>query len=127
MDATRVTETSQQYEQLSAELAQARSELAEAQQTVAQLSLALESNRDIGAAVGILMALRRVTRQQAFDLLRSSSQALNIKLRSLAHYVIDTGTLPAEGAAAPEESNSSPHRMGGSCLAGLTPPVPGRR
>lgn len=40
------------------------------------------------------MALHRVTRDQAFDLMREHSQHRNIKLRDLALYVNDTGTLP---------------------------------
>jgi len=58
-----------------------------------QLEHALEHSRDIGAAVGVLMALRRVTQQEAFELLRRASQDQNRKLYNLALDVIDTGDL----------------------------------
>lgn len=45
------------------------------------LQRALDSNREIGAAVGILMARRRLSDEQAFDLLRSISQHRHLKLR----------------------------------------------
>jgi GAF domain-containing protein len=60
------------------------------------LHRALESNRTIGVAIGILMTRKLTTRQQAFDLLRIASQHSHIKLHDLAEYVIDTGTLPDE-------------------------------
>jgi GAF domain-containing protein len=68
----------------------------------AELDDALRSSRDIGTAVGILMARRLVTREQAFDLLRTASRRLHRKLRDVALEVLDTGTLPA-GAPAPVE------------------------
>lgn len=60
------------------------------------LRQALDSNRTIGVAIGILMVRKLTTRQQAFDLLRITSQHGHIKLRELAEYVIDTGALPNE-------------------------------
>lgn len=60
---------------------------------VGQLRTALESNRDIGAAVGVLMTLHKVTREQAFDLLRIASQNTHRKLVDIARDVIDTGSL----------------------------------
>ena len=58
------------------------------------LRQALESNRDIGAAIGILMGTKLVTKEQAFDLLRIASQHTHRKLREVALDVIDTGALP---------------------------------
>ena len=58
------------------------------------LERALESNREIGIAIGILMAEHRYTREQAFDQLRIASQRLNRRLRDLAEEVRDTGQLP---------------------------------
>ncbi|OBH34647.1 antitermination regulator [Mycobacterium sp. E342] len=56
----------------------------------------LLSNREIGKAVGMLMLLHDMTEEQAFDLLRRHSQALNIKLADVAREVIDRrGELPA--------------------------------
>jgi hypothetical protein len=57
------------------------------------LQRALESNRDIATAVGVLIAQHKVTREQAFDLLRIASQNSNRKLRDVALDVIDTGTV----------------------------------
>ena len=60
----------------------------------ANLRRALDHSRDIGAAVGVLMALRKVSREEAFDLLRRASQDQNRKLSDLALDVLNTGELP---------------------------------
>lgn len=57
------------------------------------LERALASNRDIGTAIGVLMTQHRLTRDQAFDLLRIASQNTNRKLHQIALDVIDTGTV----------------------------------
>jgi hypothetical protein len=57
------------------------------------LAAALQSNRDIGVAIGILMAQYKLTKQQSFDLLRVASQHGHRKLHDIALDVIDTGTL----------------------------------
>ena len=57
------------------------------------VTVALQSNRDIGAALGVLMARLLVTREQAFDLMRITSQRSNRKLRDVAQDVLETGTL----------------------------------
>ncbi len=57
------------------------------------LTRALESNREIGVAMGILMHQHRLTRDQAFDLLRVASQDSNRKLADVAADVADTGEL----------------------------------
>lgn len=59
-----------------------------------QLELALASSRQIGTAIGILMARDLVTAEQAFDRLREASQHLNRKLRDIAATVMETGQLP---------------------------------
>ncbi|MFL6080966.1 MAG: GAF and ANTAR domain-containing protein [Ornithinibacter sp.] len=53
----------------------------------------LESNREIGVAIGILMQQRQITRDAAFDLLRAASQHSNRKLSEVAREVADTGIL----------------------------------
>lgn len=53
----------------------------------------LESNREIGVAIGILMQQHRISRGAAFDLLRAASQNSNRKLAAVASEVADTGTL----------------------------------
>jgi hypothetical protein len=66
----------------------------------ASLRRGLLSNREIGKAVGMLMMLYDMTEDQAFDLLRRHSQALNIKLAEVAREVIDRrGHLPLGGEA----------------------------
>jgi len=58
-----------------------------------QLEAALSHSRDIGAAIGILMGLARLTREQAFEQLRRASMARNVKLHVLATQVVETGSL----------------------------------
>ncbi|MBL7258715.1 GAF and ANTAR domain-containing protein [Paractinoplanes lichenicola] len=67
---------------------------ADSAEKAAQLSGALTTSRQIGAAVGILMNVHKVTADQAFDLLRTTSQQLNRKLNAVAEDVTQTGTLP---------------------------------
>ena len=55
---------------------------------------ALQSRDMIGQAKGILMAREKVTADEAFELLRKASQALNRKLRDLAEEIATTGELP---------------------------------
>lgn len=58
------------------------------------LERAMDSNREIGMAIGVVMANDLRTREQAFDVLRRASQRLNVKLRDVANAVIETGELP---------------------------------
>lgn len=51
----------------------------------------LESNREIGTAVGVLMATHRITQDEAFETLRRASTEMNMKLAEVAHRVIDLG------------------------------------
>jgi len=68
----------------------------------ASLRRGLLSNREIGKAVGMLMLLHELTEDQAFDLLRRHSQALNVKLAEVARAVIDNrGQLPSNGENPP--------------------------
>jgi hypothetical protein len=72
-------------------LLEALERLDAAESRALQLEAALAHSRDIGAAIGVLMALRRVTREQAFDELRRASMARNVKLHVLALQVVETG------------------------------------
>lgn len=65
-------------------------------ENVGQLRNALNTSRQIGIAIGILMHTHKVTEEDAFGLLRVSSQHLNRKLRDVADDVGQTGALPAE-------------------------------
>jgi GAF domain-containing protein len=58
------------------------------------LKRAVESNREIGMAMGVVMASGLQTPEQAFAALRRASQRLNIKLRDIASAVVETGELP---------------------------------
>lgn len=59
------------------------------------LQTGLLSNRQIGAAIGILMHRHRWTNEQAFDALRVHSQDTQRKLHDIAEEVVLTGTLPS--------------------------------
>jgi hypothetical protein len=59
-----------------------------------QLREAIDSHRIIGQATGIMMERHRLTAGAAFELLRSTSQDRNMKLRILAERLIETGQEP---------------------------------
>lgn len=61
---------------------------------IANLEIALRSSRQIGIAMGVLMARGLSTPDQAFDQLSRASQHLNRKLRDVAAHVALTGELP---------------------------------
>lgn len=73
------------------------------------LEHALATNREIGVAMGVLMATHHVTREQAFSLLRVASQNTNRKLRDVAAEVADTGVLEL-----PERTSRATPRRGRS-------------
>jgi GAF domain-containing protein len=58
------------------------------------LETALQSNREIGMAVGILMVRYGLTDHAAFDLLRVTSQHEHRKLREIAAETVYSGELP---------------------------------
>jgi hypothetical protein len=53
------------------------------------LRAGLASNREIGKAVGLLMAFHKITDVEAFSMLRKASQDMNIKLAEVARQVVD--------------------------------------
>ena len=59
----------------------------------AHLEEALRSARLIGAAMGIVMAHRKVTEADAFTIMKRASQRANRKVRDLAEEVVRTGDL----------------------------------
>jgi GAF domain-containing protein len=59
-----------------------------------QLEQALASNREIGMAMGLLMARGLMTQDQAFAVLRRASQHLNRRLYEVAAELVETGRLP---------------------------------
>ena len=53
------------------------------------LKAGLQTNREIGKAMGLLMAFHKVDDDAAFAMLRSTSQDLNIKLVEVARQIVD--------------------------------------
>lgn len=88
-------DTPQLLPALEAALARAN-ELQTLRETRAQLQAALDAERDISIAIGITMAQRRLPRQDAFELLRSSARSQRRKLRELATEII-------RGAQSPQQ------------------------
>jgi AmiR/NasT family two-component response regulator len=81
-----------QLRPVEAYLLEALERLDSAETKASQLVAALEHSREIGAAVGVLMALRKLTREQAFDVLRRASMTQNVKVHVLAARVVETGS-----------------------------------
>jgi transcriptional regulator with GAF, ATPase, and Fis domain len=75
----------------------------------ANLQIGLVSNREIGMAIGVLMASHRIPHQQAFDMLRIASQHGHRKLREVAADVVLTGQLPVDKPR-PASQHSAPNR-----------------
>ncbi|MEO6413620.1 MAG: ANTAR domain-containing protein [Pedococcus sp.] len=57
------------------------------QSTAENLRRGLESNREIGKAVGLLMAAHKVSDEEAFHILRAASSRTNTKLAALAEKI----------------------------------------
>lgn len=66
-----------------------------------QLERALMSRDVIGQAKGILMERLKITPDAAFDMLKRSSQLLNIKLREVARTITETGEAQPDKLALP--------------------------
>jgi len=62
-----------------------------------QLQQGLTTNREIGAAVGILMATHGISNDDAFALLSNASQRLNRKLHDIAAGIVRGETPPPSG------------------------------
>jgi hypothetical protein len=63
-------------------------------QRLIHVQTALQTNRGIGIAIGIVMARHRVSQEAAFEVLRAASQRDNRKLRDVAEDVVRTGEVP---------------------------------
>jgi AmiR/NasT family two-component response regulator len=61
---------------------------------VTHLEAALETARVIGAAVGVIMTLHRISQVEAFRILKKASMDGNRKLRLVAEEVVLTGHAP---------------------------------
>ncbi len=62
--------------------------------TEEQLTTALQTRHEIGTALGILRERFNLGDDQAFDLLKKTSQDLNIKLREVARTILNNETIP---------------------------------
>jgi hypothetical protein len=60
----------------------------------ANLEGAIASRQLIGQAEGILIERERITAEEAYEILKKTSQHLNLKLRNVAQYVVETGEVP---------------------------------
>ena len=76
-------------------------------QDVSELEAALRSSRQIGMAIGVIMARDDIGPDEAFARLRTASHHLNRKIRDIAAEVTHTGELPDQA--------------GGSCSASRSP------
>ena len=90
-----IDEVSLAASELVAAYAAAVAQAARSREEVLNLRRAVDSNRQVGIATGVLMALRKLEADAAFELLRSTSQETNRKLTEVAQEVSRTGTLPA--------------------------------
>ncbi|MFJ9762064.1 ANTAR domain-containing protein [Streptomyces sp. NPDC101149] len=63
----------------------------ELQTKVAQLERAVDSHAVIDQAIGVVVAVGRMTPAQAWDLLRETSMSTNIKLRHVAELIVTWG------------------------------------
>lgn len=68
-----------------------------ARQAAADLTRSLRDNREVGVAMGVLMHRHRLTREQAFDLLRLAGQETGRPLADVATAVAEHGGLGALG------------------------------
>lgn len=82
----------------------------EQQEKAVNLEAALRSSRQIGIAVGVLMARDLVTADEAFRRLAAASQHLNRRVRDLAEEVAQTGTLPEAPARGRKRGRPGPPR-----------------
>lgn len=58
-------------------------------QTADTLRSGLQSNREIGKAIGLMMAFHKISDDEAFKMLRSASQDMNLKLHDVARQVVE--------------------------------------
>jgi GAF domain-containing protein len=61
----------------------------ESDEEASTLRRGLQSNREIGKAIGLLMAMHKIGDDEAFTMLSKVSQEMNIKVAEVAHQVIE--------------------------------------
>jgi hypothetical protein len=80
------------------------------------LSVALSTSRLIGTAVGVVMHTHRLTADEAFELLRRTSVAMQVKVRTIAEQVVETGLAPP--AAGPDSGATAGPPVSGGARVG---------
>lgn len=92
------------------EVARLRGELVAAHATVKHLQTGLQSSRRIGAALGIVMAVREIDLDEAFEVLRTASQVTNRKVRDIAEDILVAGSVCPEllGGSGPDRQPTGP-------------------
>jgi AmiR/NasT family two-component response regulator len=76
-----------------ASLAALNAQLADARIKIKNLTVALQTSRTIGAAIGILMVQRQIPSDAAFEVLVQHSQRSHDKVHDIAARVVYTGSL----------------------------------
>ncbi|GAA3634729.1 ANTAR domain-containing protein [Microlunatus ginsengisoli] len=92
-DRRRISELEAHVDVDRAMILELRAEGLISQQHAEQLQEALRTSRRIGAAIGIVMASRKVNETDAFLLLTRASQNTNRKVRVVADEVVETGDI----------------------------------
>ncbi|MEV6963133.1 ANTAR domain-containing protein [Streptomyces sp. NPDC051207] len=96
--------------------------ISELQAEVRQLKEAVVSHAVVDQAIGMVVALGRVTPDQGWQVLKEVSQHTNVKLRSVAEMILvwgRSGVMPPEISAALEEALD---RYGPTEIPGGQPP-----
>ncbi|MEU6497566.1 ANTAR domain-containing protein [Streptomyces sp. NPDC046984] len=88
-----------------------RSEVEELQTKVVQLEQAVDSHAVVDQAIGVIVAVARMTPDRAWDVLRETSMSTNIKLRHVADLVITWG---AAGELATDIREELARRLNGA-------------
>ncbi|CAL9353495.1 hypothetical protein SUDANB108_00512 [Streptomyces sp. enrichment culture] len=96
------------------------------QEEIQQLKEAVVSHAVVDQAIGMVVALGRVSPDQGWDVLKEVSQHTNIKLRNVAELILvwgRTGLMPEEIRAALEDALD---RAGPTQIPGAAPQTPRR-
>jgi hypothetical protein len=102
--------------------AQAVEEIVELREEIDQLNQAVASHATVDQAIGMMVALGRVSPDQGWAVLREVSQLTHIKLRNVAELVLiwgRTGDLPSDIRAPLEEALD---KYGPTRIPGTSPP-----
>ncbi|MEV6500825.1 MULTISPECIES: ANTAR domain-containing protein [Streptomyces] len=97
-------------------------EIVELREEVGQLKEAVTSHATVDQAIGMMVALGRVTPDEGWAVLREVSQLTNIKLRNIAELILiwgRNGDLPSDVRAPLEEALD---KYGPTQIPGAPPP-----